>query len=278
MKFNLEIAEFTRSSQSVNGLRHGDYNRYRHFCTRKLQRLRTSLKIPNGKHKFRKAELPSVLNSVRFLQIPILQAERAWAHGLTLKSEFALGQSKALGLVRHRFIRKFYRAKRAAFEAVQLAEKICDSQTIAEAKAYHAWMSALAFTEDGKYAAAIEQINNATEMYTELSKNSLDVIIPNASKAYKHRITDLEPIMRVCRYRLRLSQGAAVTKEEKGEASPTKSAGDDFESVYEMSDEGEVDFSSESEAEEMDFEPISPRQHKPTQGLLGKIGGWWNKS
>jgi hypothetical protein len=159
---------------------------------------------------------------------------------------------------------------------LEVVKKCGDSSTLLEAEAYHAWVTALALTESGRYEAAIEQINIATEKYTMLAKQSLDIILPGASKAFKHRITDLEPMMRVCRYKLRLSH--AVSQAADGDVSPTKSAGgDDFESVYEMSDEGEVDFSDTSE-DEMDFEPISPKQQKPAQGLLGKIGGWWNKS
>ena len=81
----------------------------------------------------------------------------------------------------------------------------------------------------------------------------------------------MEPMARVCKYKLRLSQAAT---EARGDASPTLSVGDDFESVYDMS-EGEVDF-NESETSDMeDIEPSSPKQGK---SLLSKIGGWWTKA
>lgn len=272
MKFNLEIAEFTRSMQSQNGLRHGDYHRYRHFCTRKLHRLRSSLKIPNGRHRFKKAVFPESINSVRFLQVLAVQAERAWAHALTLKSEFAIGEAKALGRVRHRYIRKFYKAARTAGELLDLARKSCDVQTVLEAEAYFHWLHGLALTEDGEYEKAMESLTVSAAAYTELSKSSLDVIFPTASRAYKHRIADMEPIMRVCRYKLRLSQ--AAQPEMMDEVSPRSAAPEDFESANEMS---EADFSSDSDMADEDDAAFKPVEGKPAT-LLGKIGGWWNKN
>ena len=273
MRYHLEIAEFTRSLQSSNGLRHGDYHRYRHFCTRKIRRLRKSLGVVNGRHKFRKADLPAVINSVRYIEIYVLLAERAWAHGLTLKSEYALGESRALGSIRHKYIRKFTRAARAAAEALDLAKKIGDSRCVLEAEAYLAWLTALALTECGQYESALAQVEVATAKYEELAKSSLDVIIHGASKACKHRISDLEPISRVCRYKLRLSHAVASAepKEEDME--------EDFESVYDMS-EGEVDFSDSADDMEDIDEPVSSQSNRnaSSQGLLGKIGGWWTKS
>jgi signal recognition particle subunit SRP68 len=274
MKFNLEIAEFTRQAQSSNGLRHGDYHRYRHFCTDKLRRVRKSLGMVNGRHKFRKAEFPGQITSPRYLQLFVLQAERAWSHGLTLKSEYALGESDAPGRLRRRYVKKFLRASNAAKEALDFATSWYDARTVLEAEAYHAWLSALALTECGKYQDALKQVDIATEKYGELAKSSLDVIFPNSSKAFKHRISDLEPMARICKYKLRLTQASA---EARGEASPARSIGDDFESVYEMS-EGEVEF-SDSDSEMQDVEPLSPGSAKGSnKGLLGKIGGWWNKA
>jgi len=274
MKFNLEISEFTRNSQSTNGLRHGDYHRYRHYCTDKIRRVRSSLGMVNGRHKFKKPELPTKINSVRYVQIYVMEAERAWAYALTLKSEYALGESNAPGRLQRRYLGKFRRAVNAAEQALALARSCCDSRTVLEAEAYNAWLSALLFTETGKYQNALDHIEIATEKYTELAKTSLDVIFPNASKAYKHRISDMEPMSRVCKYKLRLSQAAAETQ---GDASPTRSA-DDFESVVDMS-EGEVEFSDSELSEMEDGEPSSPRSPtKQGTGLLSKIGGWWTKA
>ena len=240
----------------------------------------SSLKVTNGRHRFKKAQMPEQINSVRFVQLLVVQAERAWAYGLTLKSEHALGESRALGRVRHRYVQKFYRAAYWAGEVVELAKKACDPRTVLEAEAYHLWLHGLALTEDGKYESAMMHLNQSVEKYNKLISTSLDVIIPNASKAFKHRISDLEPTLRVCKYRLRIGQAAMAQPFEKAEsAASPKSAGDGFESANEMS-EGEVDFSSSDD--EMDFADDVVRSPKNGEtgktGLLGKIGGWWSKN
>lgn len=274
MKFSLDIAEYTRNLQSQNGLRHGDYHRYRHFCSRKLHRLRKGLKIPNGRHRFKKATIPDSKTSSRFLELLVIQSERSWAHGLTLKSEFALSDNDSRGKIRHRYLHKFRRAVFWSSELLSLAHRACDSQTILEATAYNAWLESLALTEFGQYERALEKIDLTEARYTELIKQSLDVILPTASKAYKHRISDLEPITRVCKYKLRIGMGGATSHEAE------TSAKDEFESVYdEMSEnEGEVDFGSSGSEMEDDDLTKSPRRKPETKtGILGKIGGWWNK-
>jgi signal recognition particle subunit SRP68 len=46
------VLKITKSYQQQHGLRHGDYQRYRHFCSRRLQRIRRVIKFTNGKKQF----------------------------------------------------------------------------------------------------------------------------------------------------------------------------------------------------------------------------------
>jgi hypothetical protein len=213
--------------------------------------------------------LPEKITSVRLVQLVVLLAERAWAYGLTLKSEFAVGSSTARGLIRHRYIKKFKKAAKYAAELISLAEECCDERTLLEARAYAAWLSALALTESGLYEKALAQIGESIELYTELGRTSLDSLFPSASKAFRHRVTDLEPIERVCRYKMRLGQVAAAPAKDDEE--------DGFESANDLSEggEGEVDFSDDESVMMDDEEEI--RLGDQSAGLLGKLGGWWSK-
>lgn len=49
--FSVSILELIKTSQMQNGLRHGDYMRYRQYCTRRLRRIRKSIKFTHGKGK-----------------------------------------------------------------------------------------------------------------------------------------------------------------------------------------------------------------------------------
>ena len=45
------VLETVKAAQLQNGLRHRDFQRYRQYCSRRLQRLRKSTKFTHGKGK-----------------------------------------------------------------------------------------------------------------------------------------------------------------------------------------------------------------------------------
>ena len=45
--YSMNVLPLVKSSQNQNGLRHGDYARYHHYCIRKMYRLRKPLKFMN---------------------------------------------------------------------------------------------------------------------------------------------------------------------------------------------------------------------------------------
>ncbi|GBN20894.1 Signal recognition particle subunit SRP68 [Araneus ventricosus] len=56
--FTLEILHIIKEAQQQHGLRHGDYQRYRSYCSRKLRRIRKSLHfIQASKHRFQGKKL-----------------------------------------------------------------------------------------------------------------------------------------------------------------------------------------------------------------------------
>lgn len=82
-----------KEAQQQHGLRHGDYQRYRGYCTRRIGRLRKVLRLPQGeKRHFKKRDvLPAYIEGrgadERFLHIPLMQAERAWSYAMQLRQE-----------------------------------------------------------------------------------------------------------------------------------------------------------------------------------------------
>lgn len=83
--------------QQQHGLRHGDFQRYRGYCTRKLKRLRKALNLPQGGKHFKKRDvsvhhLEKKESNEKFIQIPLIQAERAWAFGMQVSILFFFKQ------------------------------------------------------------------------------------------------------------------------------------------------------------------------------------------
>lgn len=218
--------------------------------------------------------MPDKINSSRYIELLVVYVERAWAHGLTLKSEHAVSERGGKSRVRHAYIKKFRRAAHWADQLVESVKLHCDQRTFLESEAYSAWIHGLSLTESGFYEKALIMLAVAEQKYNELIKSSLDSVFPNASRGYKHRIADLEPIQRVCKYKLRLGAMTAAT------AAPKQAM---EEEEYESANEGGVgDFSSDGEYidSDVDMSPTYVKRAAATEssGLLGKIGGWWNRS
>src|SRR5687767_13954245 len=82
---SLKISEIVRSSQLEHGLRHGDFLRYRRYCTKRLRRVRTNkdVRFLHGANKGRifvkKQVTVSDVKDVKVLLIPLINAERAWS-------------------------------------------------------------------------------------------------------------------------------------------------------------------------------------------------------
>ncbi|GKV50318.1 hypothetical protein SLEP1_g57028 [Rubroshorea leprosula] len=82
-KFSINVLQLLESAQMQHGLQHGDYTRYRRYCTARLRRLYKSLKFKHGRGKYtRRAVTESTVTEVRFLHVVLYMAERAWSHAM----------------------------------------------------------------------------------------------------------------------------------------------------------------------------------------------------
>ncbi|KAG8221898.1 hypothetical protein J437_LFUL006716 [Ladona fulva] len=90
-KFTFEILKIIKEAQQQHGLRHGDYQRYRGYCTRRIRRLRKVLRITQGdKRHFKKKEITEamvkdekkILGDICDARAKLeVEAYSAWIHG-----------------------------------------------------------------------------------------------------------------------------------------------------------------------------------------------------
>lgn len=215
-KLELDIFWWNKTAQTNNGLKHGDYRRYHLYCTRKLHRLRKALKWTQGRGRFVKRKVGeedivskggSGTTDVRFLLLVLLQAERAWSHGMELKEEAALLQNskkrnKAATRRRRRWpLRKW---TKAALWAKQL-EKLCigiaaSTKTVLEAEAYAAWTSGNALLEKKRWKSSQESLEKSCFILEKLEQ----IKGTSAQQRYVYRQyrQEMEPAIRYCRYQL----------------------------------------------------------------------------
>ncbi|XP_062507842.1 signal recognition particle subunit SRP68-like [Corticium candelabrum] len=194
--YSLEILSSIKESQSQHGLRHGDYQRYRQYCARRLRRIRKSLRFVHAsKHRFHQRKLTvDVITDSKFLLLPLVNAERAWAYAMQLRHLANTEPRKRFHLIK--------RLKKAALHAAALAElcqhDICDVRTKLEAQAYSAWMTGNLKFELQEWQEALDVFSEAKTIYEKLAS-----ALPDEVKTlYLQRADEITPNVRYCAYNL----------------------------------------------------------------------------
>ncbi|TDG51196.1 hypothetical protein AWZ03_002283 [Drosophila navojoa] len=206
--FTVEILHMIKDAQQQHGLRHGDYQRYRGYCTRRIRRLRKALKYPQGdKRHFKRrdvtlSQLTGKKADERFIHIPLISAERAWAYAMQLKQEANTEPRKRFHLVN--------KLRRACFYALQLQE-LCnteafDARTKLECEAYVAWMHGTLHFELQLWKSAGEHLKRAQVVYENLAKALPD----DDQELYRAKVNEFTPNLRYCAYNI--SGGASGGK------------------------------------------------------------------
>ncbi|KXJ06382.1 Signal recognition particle subunit SRP68 [Exaiptasia diaphana] len=194
--FTLEILPLIKENQSTHGLRHGDYQRYRQYCTRRLRRLYKTLHFQQGSRNNIKPKkvTENVVKDVKFLHIPLIDAERAWSHAMELKLLANTEPRKRFHLIR--------RLRNAAGHADSLEKlcqgSLCDARTKLEAQAYASYMKGSVSFELQKWKEALELFGRARTIYEKLA----GAFSEEHRNMYLQRVEEITPNIRYCAYNL----------------------------------------------------------------------------
>ncbi|GKV17420.1 hypothetical protein SLEP1_g27934 [Rubroshorea leprosula] len=195
-KFSINVLQLLKSAQMQHGLRHGDYTRYRRYCTARLRRLYKSLKFTHGRGKYtRRAITESTVTEVRFLHVVLYMAERAWSHAME-KRQLPDGPNARQRIYLIGRLRK-------AVKWANLFSHLCsikgDSRTSLEAEAYASYMKgSLLFEQDQNWDSALKHFKSARAVYEELGKYG-DV---ENQILCRERVEELEPSIRYCLHKI----------------------------------------------------------------------------
>ncbi|XP_059616625.1 signal recognition particle subunit SRP68 [Phlebotomus argentipes] len=204
--FSLEVLRIIKDAQQQHGLRHGDYQRYRGYCSRRVRRLRKVLKLPQcDKRHYKKKDvavvhLTGARADVRYLHIPLMMAERAWAYAMQLRQEANTEPRKKFHLVG--------KLRKACLYALQLQDLLtsecCDARTRWEIEAYNAWLHGTLHFELSLWKNAMENLKRAQLVYQNLGE-----ALPEEEQAlYKAKEDELTPSIRYCAYNI--GEGASM--------------------------------------------------------------------
>uniref|UniRef100_A0A803N7D9 Signal recognition particle subunit SRP68 n=1 Tax=Chenopodium quinoa TaxID=63459 RepID=A0A803N7D9_CHEQI len=210
-KFSINVLQLLKSAQMQHGLRHGDYTRYRRYCTARLRRLYKSLKFTHGRNKYsRKVITESTVTDVRFLHILLYTTERAWSHAME-KRQLPDGPN---GRQRIYLIGRLRKAVKWATLFAQLCALKGDSRTSLEAEAYASYMKGnLLFEQDQNWDMALRNFKSARAVYEELGKyGDLENQV-----LCRERVEELEPSIRYCLHKIGQSNLQASELKQIGE-------------------------------------------------------------
>ncbi|XP_044760413.1 signal recognition particle subunit SRP68 [Coccinella septempunctata] len=198
--FTLEILKLIKDSQQQHGLRHGDYQRYRGYCSRRIRRLRKVLKLPQGDRRhFKKRDVSDthLINpkaDERYLHIYLVLTERCWAYAMQLRQESNTEPRKKFHLIQ--------KLRKASVYALQLEElckfERCDARTKLESQAYAAWIQGTLEFELHLWMKATENLKKAQVIYEKLAST-----LPEDDQLpYKQRVEEIAPSLRYCAYNI----------------------------------------------------------------------------
>ena len=92
------------------------------------------------------------MNDERYLMLPLIKSERAWAYATEIKSEEGI-EKRAL---KQHFKKRLNKALHWSEELFKLSKEKADDRTIFEAQAYNGWIKGLVLLESEKWEEAIE--------------------------------------------------------------------------------------------------------------------------
>jgi len=155
----IDILLTVRQSRLANGLRADQYEQYRQYCSRRIHRLRRSLKMTMSHgRQFQKPALPrseQIAAHPEHLLIFLMSAERAWAYSMQLR-QYAVDGSDNRTRAFYTMHKKLVSAVKNATILEKLALRDCEARTALEAVLCSLWTRGNNEMENGEWVKARE--------------------------------------------------------------------------------------------------------------------------
>jgi signal recognition particle subunit SRP68 len=201
-KFSLDILSIIKTSQAQYGLRHQDYQRYRRYCTRRIARIRKSLKFTHGRGHFQARKIDATTTTdERYLLLVLVKAERAWSYAMQLKQDMEIQTDNPR--LRFHMQRRLDKAAKWAIQLEKLCAAVADEHSALEAEAYAAYMNGHALLEREEWEPALDSLVKARTIYDQLGK----VVDVDLKEMCRQRVEEIDPSIRYCNYNLRKAKG-----------------------------------------------------------------------
>ena len=171
-QLDVDVLIMVKSAQNQNGLRHNDYGRYHHYCSRKLHRMRKSLKFTQGRKQFvaKKVTAEEAKGNSKFIQLQVFKCEANWAYAMQQKQIVSSGGGKDnahrnANRVRYLGLKRLQKAAQAAQALLEIAKGSLDAYQQVEIEAYASQMLAIYLIESKKFEEALDNLLKAKIIY-----------------------------------------------------------------------------------------------------------------
>jgi len=207
-RVSLRLFKWCKDTRYNNGIRVGNYNRYRRYCKRRLSSVRKVVNMKQGRKRYtRKVLTPELTKTSKHLEIPLLNAERAWAYSMEIQ-DIIQQMPKGEGLAKRRHMVK--RIKRAVDNATML-NNLCDKRgdilTQVEAYTYLNIMKGAKLFHKYEFKESFTSWIVAKVALETLSKLNL-----GSASYYREKIQDLERRLTECGHGLAINHGEDACK------------------------------------------------------------------
>jgi signal recognition particle subunit SRP68 len=212
--FSVKIVGMVQATRAQNGLRHNDHLRYRQYCSRRLRRLYNALRFKHGRGRFKNVPFPKDFQDARYIEILLIQAERAWGYGVQLKADNATA-AQANTRWRHHSIARLAKAVKWA----KFLESVCkihtDQRTQLEAEAYSAFIEGAWLVEREDWSDALAKLTRCRKVceHLGLASEQADAAV------FRALSQELAPAVRECRYNLGMAYDGDGSDDDKSRPS-----------------------------------------------------------
>lgn len=227
--FSFAIWRTAHTQQSLNGLRHNDHLRYRQYCARRLRRLYNVLRFKHGRGRYKATPFPADFNDMRFLEVPLVSAERAWSYAVQLKADNAAA-SALNPQWRHHSIKRLAKAVKWAQKLESVCKVHADQRTQLEAEAYASFLEGLWLLEKEEWSESLTKLKLCRRLCDRLALASEQA----TGALFKAKAEELGPMIRECKYNL----GKAFDDNDS-EAEGAKPSGERKKDLSELSYRGQ---------------------------------------
>jgi signal recognition particle subunit SRP68 len=162
---------------------------------------------PNKKGAYEGRELTAEeITEGRHFMLPLMNAERAWAHAMEIKKEME-NTKKWQSHRRHHLVKRLKRATQWADTFKQLCAAKGVARTALEAEAYATHMKGNFTLEVEKnWKEALQLFMHARSLYEQLGRTAADGD-KSGNKIFMELVSEVEPVVLFCKYQQQKAEG-----------------------------------------------------------------------